>query len=78
MTTPPTHRCKSGDMTGKHGQLTIASFGDNNRPTYSFIDSNLELGGAYSSELTLHMYTHSLSHTCRGVATVKATEALAS
>jgi Cu/Zn superoxide dismutase len=41
-------RCESGDMSGKHDQLEIAAGPDPNRPTYSYVDSNLELGGTYS------------------------------
>ncbi|CAI8031417.1 hypothetical protein GBAR_LOCUS17832 [Geodia barretti] len=51
-------RCESGDMTGKHGQLEIATFSDKNRPTFSYVDNNLELGGAYSiagRSLGLHL-----------------------
>ena len=37
-------------MSGKHGQLEIASSTDENRPTFSYVDNNLELGGEYTSE----------------------------
>lgn len=46
----PSTRCESGDMSGKHGQLVIASGSDQNRPTFTYIDNNLELGGTYSSK----------------------------
>ena len=37
-------RCESGDLSGKHGQLTIDSPGVN-MTTYSYLDPNLNLYG---------------------------------
>lgn len=40
-------RCESGDLSNKHGQLRIAP-DTNNRPTFTYVDSNLQLSGSYS------------------------------
>ena len=44
-------RCESGDLSGKHGKLSL-SHGTASRKTYTFVDDNLNLWGpsAYSSE----------------------------
>jgi len=42
-------RCESGDLSNKHGQLSIASPGVG-RPTYTYVDNNLYLMGTYTSE----------------------------
>lgn len=42
-------RCESGDLSNKHGQLSIASPGVG-RPTYTYVDNNLYLMGNYTSE----------------------------
>ena len=47
-------------MSGKHGQLEISSFSDNNRPTYAYVDNNLELGGEYKSKGTNDIHGHNL------------------
>ena len=43
------HRCESGDMGGKHGRLDLSPDGAS-RPTYTYVDSNLQLTGSSSSE----------------------------
>ncbi len=40
-------RCESGDLTGKHGQLSLMSDGED-RPFYTYVDSNLHLTGSFS------------------------------
>ena len=40
-------RCQAGDLSGKHGQLDLYS-DVSNRPTYTFVDPNLQLMGSYS------------------------------
>ena len=42
-------RCEQGDLTGKHGQLDISPDGDD-RPTYTYVDSNLQLAGDTTSK----------------------------
>ena len=44
-----TCRCENGDLTGKHGELTISPLGAS-RNTYAFIDSNLQLDQTYKSK----------------------------
>ena len=46
------YRCESGDKSGKHGQLSIAS-AVSGRPSYTYVDPNLYLSGAYTSEHTV-------------------------
>ncbi|XP_064382299.1 uncharacterized protein LOC135331162 isoform X2 [Halichondria panicea] len=40
-------RCESGDLSGKHGKLSISS-DVKSRPVVSFVDSNLALTGSFS------------------------------
>ena len=47
------YRCESGDMSGKHGQLSIASAAPG-RPSYTYVDPNLYLSGSYTSEHTTY------------------------
>ena len=47
------HRCENGDLGGKHGQLTISPIGLS-RSTAAFIDTNLQLNGAYQSKSDHH------------------------
>ena len=48
------YRCENGDLTGKHGELSIGPLGAS-RNTYAFIDSNLQLDQTYKSKTTTKM-----------------------
>ena len=47
-------RCQAGDLSGKHGQLELYS-DVSDRPTYTFVDPNVQLSGLYSSKCSLHI-----------------------
>ena len=47
------YRCESGDMSGKHGQLSIA-YAVPGRPSYTYVDPNLYLSGGFTSECTTY------------------------
>ena len=40
-------RCQAGDLSGKHGLLELYS-DVSSRPTYTFVDPNVQLSGMYS------------------------------
>ena len=40
-------RCQAGDLSGKHGELELYS-DVSSRPTYTFVDPNVQLSGMYS------------------------------
>lgn len=42
-------RCESGDLSGKHGRLSIASDGPSRR-MFTYVDSNLALTGMFSGK----------------------------
>lgn len=43
------YRCESGDLSGKHGKLTISPPRPG-RSTMAFVDPNLQLDGEYKSK----------------------------
>ena len=41
-------RCEMGDLSGKHGGLSVGVASDADRPTFSLFDPNLHLTGPYT------------------------------
>lgn len=49
-------RCESGDLTGKHDQLNISPDGAS-RPTFTYVDSNVQLSGNSTSKIYSVLYS---------------------
>ena len=62
-------RCESGDLTGKHGQLDISPDGSD-RPTYTYVDSNVQLTGDFTSEYEPHTSARSATSSYNSLAVI--------